>query len=358
MGLASSSAAREEEVHHRFAGDVYGAGRDIRIADADIEDAFAAGETVTLEAAIRETAHAAGRWVRIQGAVGRDVYAAGYSVDVTSAVTGDVTAAGYRVEIARSGSVGEDVLLAGQSVLVRGAVAGDATLMGNVVEIAAPITGSVEVRASQLRFADGARINGTLAYRTDNPVTIPAGVIPPERVVGEVVEREAQGPVGIMGWLIGGIVILVITLLFAALFGFVFPHMLQRTRETLAARPWRTLGLGLVATSALFGSLLVLAVSLIGIPLVPLIILAIPIALVAGYLTTAHAIGTGLARRLRESASGPAAFGAILLGLLVLWAVGLVPLLGWIVAVAAVVFGVGAWFSLAVTPRQPASMTA
>jgi hypothetical protein len=355
LTLTRSDAAQEEEAHHRFLGDVFWAGREIRLTDPDIEDVFAAGENVTLESAVRESVHAAGRNIRILGAVGQEVYAAGFDVDVSSAVTGDITAAGYNVELAAAGSAGEDILMAGQNVVIRGAVGGDAVLSGNIVEIAAPITGSVEVRARELRFAQGARIDGTLAYRTDNPVTIPAAVIPPERVVGEVVEREAQGPVGIMGWLVGGVVIIVLTLLFAALFGFLFPRTLQKTRATLAERPWRTLGLGVVATSALFGSLLVLAVSLIGIPLLPLVLIGIPLALVGGYLTAAHAIGSMLVARLRGRTSGPAAVGAILVGILVLWAVGLIPILGWVIAVAAVVIGLGAWFSLAIIPRAAAT---
>jgi hypothetical protein len=225
-------------------------------------------------------------------------------------------------------------------------------LAGETVEIAAPVSGSVRIHADTIRFGPNARIDGTLEYWSDTPVTVPANVIPAARVTAHEVEDDEGAPPGIGALIIGSLAFLLLLLILAALFAFLAPVSLARTREALAARPWRTLFLGVIATSALFGAILVLGASLIGIPLVPLIIICIPFALFAGYLTTAHAIGSLILRRRSLAATGLGALSGMALGILVLVLVGLIPLLGWVIAVTAVVLGLGTWFALLLAPRN------
>ena len=122
---------------------------------------------------------------------------------------------------------------------------------------------------------------------------------------------------------------LAVVLGLVALFAFVFRDRLAGTRAVIATRPWRDLLLGVIATSALFGSILVLAVSLIGIPLIPVVIVLAPFIILAGYLTTAHAIGAMVVKRARLLlGNGWAAFGAIVLGVVILSLVSAIPLRG------------------------------
>jgi hypothetical protein len=248
------------------------------------------------------------------------------------------------------------MLAAGRFIVLRGPVAGSVNVTARDVEIAGPISGSVEIRARQIRFGEGARIAGTLTYRSDRKIDVPASVIAPDRVTANVVARPS-GAALIARIVVGLIVFLGVMLVLTAIFAFVFKNRLARAREMLATHPWRDLFLGIVATSALFGSILVLAVSLIGIPLIPLIVLLTPFAILAGYLTSAYAVGAALLGRPRyATGSGAAAFGAILVGLIVLAIVSAIPLLGWVVAVLAVIIGIGAWFALIVTPQASAQI--
>jgi cytoskeletal protein CcmA (bactofilin family) len=354
--FAVPSAAQDRAAHHVFAGNLFAGGRDVRVTEADVETLFAAGGTVTIDAPVRGTAHAAGRYVRVHREVGQNLYAAGYDVEIAAPVRGDLIAAGYRVEIDSNSSVGKDMLAAGRFIVLRGPVAGSVNVTARDVEIAGPISGSVEIRARQIRFGEGARIAGTLTYRSDRKIDVPASVIAPDRVTANVVARPS-GAALIARIVVGLIVFLGVMLVLTAIFAFVFKNRLARAREMLATHPWRDLFLGIVATSALFGSILVLAVSLIGIPLIPLIVLLTPFAILAGYLTSAYAVGAALLGRPRyATGSGAAAFGAILVGLIVLAIVSAIPLLGWVVAVLAVIIGIGAWFALIVTPQASAQI--
>ena len=345
FGLSTPVLAQEDQVEHRFGGDFYGAGVEVRIDDAAVEDLYAAGETITVDSNVRESAHTAGRQVRVNRAVGGDLYAAGYAVDIGGAVGGDVTAAGDRVGVGDGGSVGEDVLLAGRFVLIHGPISGDANLAGETVEIAAPISGSVEIRASEIRFSDDARIGGTLAYWSPNEIEIPATVIPPGRVTSHLVDRMGPGEDSIVGALVGSLIFFIVV---GAIFALVFPRILMRAQAKFSERPWVCLLIGFAATSALLGAIVVFAASIIGIPLVPLILLALPFALLAGYFTSAYLLGHRVLRLFRvEADSGRlATLGAVLAGIVILLIIGLIPMLGWVIVVLATVLGIGALCAL------------
>lgn len=342
--MPSLAVAQDDEAEHRFAGDLYRAGADVHIDEGNIEDLYAAGETITVDTNVRESVHAAGRRIRLNRAIGDDVYVAGYAIDIGGAVQGDVTAAGYRVELGAAGSIGQDALLAGRSVYVRGAVAGDANLAGETVELSGPISGSVEIHASEIRFTDDARIDGTLTYWSPTTINVPATVIAPGRVTGHLIEDVSSRGGFVRGFVRGLLAGLLFLMLIGALFALLFPRTLTRAQSKLSAKPWSGLLLGAVAVSALFGAMVVLGASIIGIPLVLLVALAVPFILMVGYLTAAYVLGhlaLGLIRvKLVEGRL--AALGSVLVGLVLLLIIGLIPILGWIVLVFATLFGIGA----------------
>lgn len=347
IGCAPARNDTSDTGAHSSFGNMFASGGDVHVTGESMKDLYAAGGTVTVDADMVESAHIVGRTVRVNRAVGEDVYAAGYEVDIEAPVGEDVNAAGYRVEIGRNASVRGDVLARGRTIFLRGPVAGNVSLSGDTVEIAAPISGSAEIRAREIRFGDGARIDGTLSYSSREPLNIPANVITPDRVTANALPAD-------MGVFIGNVLTIVVSLIvlgLAAVFAYVFRDRLAGTRAVIASRPWGDLLFGIIATSALIGSVVVLTMSLIGIPLIPLVVFATPFVVLGGYLTTAHAIGSVVIRRARLLPGNFwAAFGAILLGAIVLGLAMAIPLVGWVIAVLAVVVGVGAWLALLVWP--------
>jgi hypothetical protein len=247
------------------------------------------------------------------------------------------------------------VLARGRTIFLRGPVAGNVSLSGDTVEIAAPISGSAEIRAREIRFGEGARIDGTLNLSSREPVNVPANVIASDRVTANVLPAD-------MGAFIGTLLAVVFSLILlglAAVFAYLLSDRLAGTRLVIASRPWGDLLFGIIATSALFGSIVVLTMSLIGIPLIPLVVIATPFVILAGYFTTAHAIGSVVIRRARLLPGNFwAAFGAIVLGAVVLALAMAIPLIGWVIAVLAVVVGIGAWLALLVWPARRGDVAA
>jgi hypothetical protein len=124
----------------------------------------------------------------------------------------------------------------------------------------------------------------------------------------------------------------------------------------VAFRPFRTLGLGFLALSALVGSAVIVALTIVGLLLVPAVVVATVLVGFAGDVIAVYMLGAGLTEwwRRRE----PARFGeravAALVGAVVAGLIVLVPFLGWLFMLAAVLVGTGALARAAFGPRLPA----
>ena len=338
-----------DSVQHRFSDDLYAAGEDILVGGAGLQHVYAGGRTVAVKAEVSRSVHAAGRNVTIAGAVGDNAYAAGYRVELAGKVGGDAMAAGYRVELSESGAVAGDLTAAARRVLVRGPVGGDASLAGEIVEIAAPIGGSVQIRAEQIRFVDGARIDGTLVLWSEQPIEVPASVAPADRVQTHKVEAPEPAAPSVMPKLLlaGGGAILFVLVALAAGLAWAAPSGLEQARLAVRDRPGRTTLVGLIALAALLGSVPVAAITLVGLLLLPVLAIVVPVLLALGYLTGAYGVGrTVIALTGADPRPGRlVAFAGIVLGIIVLALLQLIPLIGWWLGLVVLVAGLGAWFA-------------
>ena len=97
---------------------------------------------------------------------------------------------------------------------------------------------------------------------------------------------------------------------------------------------WGILGIILIVPLAVM-----LAISIIGIALIPLEILAVFLATLIGYIAVAIIIGKKLLTALNKD--NPAVILSAILCILILWLIGLIPIFGGIVKVIAVIIGFG-----------------
>ena len=346
--LAGPALADEpDSFQHRFSDDLFAAGEDIRVGEPGLQHVDAGGRNVSIKTEVSRSVHAAGRNVTIAGTIGDNAYAAGYRVELAGKVGGDAMAAGYRVEISESGAVAGDLTAAGQRVVVRGPVGGDASLAGEIVEIAAPISGSVQIRAERIRFTDGARIDGTLVLWSEEPIEVPESVAPAGRVQAHKADApEPTVPAVVPKVLLAsGGAILFVLLALAAVLAWTAPAGLEQARLAVRDRPGRTMLVGLIALAALLGSVPVAAITIVGLLLLPVLAIALPVLLALGYLTGAYGVGrTAIALTGADPRPGwLAAFGGIVLGVVVLALLQLIPLIGWWLGLVALVAGLGAW---------------
>ena len=359
--LSAAPAAAQETEAFALGGDVFRAGGTAVHEAEGADDVFLAGETVRLGAEIGGSAHLAGRRVEIAGAVGQDVYAAGQEVSLGAPVAGDATLAGYDLQV--TGEVGESLRATAATVRVAAPVGGPALLAGESVTLDAPIAGDVALMAETLQFGEAAAIGGRLVLYGDEDrlAAVPARVVPLERIELRTPEDRGGPPIAVgppsIAMAAGGFLASVAVLaLLAWLAAVIAPVGVEVMRDRVSLRPFRTLGLGFVALSALVGAAVVIALTIIGLVVAPVVLLAAMLLGFAGWVVAVYMIGSALweaMRRGEPDTLGERALAA-LLGAAVASVIFLVPFLGWLLMLCAVLVGMGALTSVALSRRTTA----
>lgn len=355
--LAAPTSAQDNTSSFQLGGDLFvtdpsgpvDAGRDV----------FAVGAAPVLSGSVAEDAHAVGFSVEVHADTLGDLYAAGGSVSVRGSVGSDLSATGGTVRTHASSTTQGNARLTGGSITIDGPVNGALMASGGDLFLNAPVGGDVRLSAGRIRFGPNAEVTGRLTYATSEPIDIPDSVADPTRVTFQQLDYSdfmdgpdgdwdwpdspemELGPVAAMGALAATIGSF---LLVGAIFLAFTPNLVSRMRKGILARPGKTALSGLIGLSLLIGSVPILLMTLVGIPLVPIAILAVLIVWYLGYVLGAYSLGMGIARSL-----GMAEDPSIGMRLLVLAVVALVaallnfiPFLGWLVNLGIVFLGVGA----------------
>ena len=350
-------ALTQAEAADVVGGDVFDAGADAIITGSPARDAFAAGFSATLDGTIAGDGHAAGFDVDLGGSVGADLYAAGASVSVASSVGEDLTASGFSVRLRASGSVEGNARLMGGSVRVDGPVGGSLMATGGTIALNAPVGGDVRMTAGDIDFGDDARIGGTLVYAAPEEIDIPESVIAADRV-RYVQITSFEGFDGLrdmmedrqrMFWpsffAIAGafVVTLAFLIVVAAVFMAFLPRRVDQAFGLANGKPGLSLLAGFLAMALLFGLVPVSAMTLIGVPFVPIVVLLIAASWIAAYLLGAYTASMRLAGAFGVDASSNVAKLVVLtVGLIVLAILNFVPFIGWLINFAIMLLGLGA----------------
>jgi cytoskeletal protein CcmA (bactofilin family) len=332
--------------------DLFISGRSVRIDGRVRGDVYAFAKTITVTGVIDGDLFAAGAQVVVDGQVQGNVRAAGATLQVNGTVGQNVLGAGQLLQLGSGGHVAGNLIGAGETVSLAGDVNGTVTGTGQSFDLQGTIGKKAELTLDSLTLGPRAHIGGTLTYYADHEVTIP-----PERVTGGVtfvpVQREHSAPEHVPAgqrfnalgnffsliWLAG-----------CALIGLVllrlFPRFAAEFLGVLETRPLPSLGLGVLALIGTIPIAIVMAVTIIGLPVALLLGAGYFTGLLVGWLFLALATGSILIGLLRKGHPWHPSW-AFLLGLLVLYVATRLPIVGALVTFIGLSFGLGTFlFSL------------
>jgi cytoskeletal protein CcmA (bactofilin family) len=342
----------------------------VRVDQPVAGDLITAGGNIDLEAEVKGDAVAAGGHLRIAAPVGQNVYAAGGRVVIDAAVGRNVRAAGGQVDLGPKAVVAGNVTVAGGQVSLRGAVKGAVSANGGRVTIDGPVDGDVDSNAGSLRLGPNARIGGLLRYRSGDEIVLD----PAAQVAGGVQRlalpgRSASASAGAGAlegrrersrWLGPGWFWTLGLMALAAALVAAMPASSRRAGEVWRTRFGWSLLWGFVALVCIPVAVLILLISIVGIPIALLAILLYGALLIVGYAASGIALGQwGLVRWRADMLDRKAwRIGSAVAALLVLALLGRVPFVGGFVALLAVITGIGSIAQLLMPsktgPVQPA----
>jgi cytoskeletal protein CcmA (bactofilin family) len=350
--VGTAAAAGPVEIQRRVGSDTFVVGGSVRVDQPVSGDLFAAGGTVDIEAPVAGDAMLAGGNLRVGAAVERGVFAAGGRLVIDAPIGRNLRVGGGQIEIGPKAAVAGNVTVGGGNVALRGPVKGSVTVGGGRVLIDAAIDGDVDVNAGKVTLGPNARLGGALRYRSrDELVRDPAAQVAgatehsvrPDRSTDRRYAREREGrrhggwaaPSWI--WTLG--LMAIATVLVAAL-----PGAAQRVADAWRQRFGWSLLWGFIALVCVPIAVLILLVTIIGIPLALLALLLYGVLLLVGYVASGVALGQWVLSRAMPASAGATGWRivAALLGVLVVGLLASIPFIGGFIALLAVLAGMGA----------------
>lgn len=329
---------KEEVVEH----DIFVTGERVELSGTVNGDAYVAGADILIDGTVDGDVLVFGGNVRITGEVTQDIRVIGGTVVIGAQVGRNVSAIGGEVEIMESAQVEGSVASAGGVITIAGPVVGNITAGAGQLTISSEISGDVNAAVEELRFTSSAAIEGDVTYHSKEEAAMSDGA-----VIGGMVTRKTPPIHGassqswkeaFLGIAIAGKVLSVFS---AVLIGMLmlrfYPHYMARMARTVEKRTWPSVGIGLVTLIVVPILTVMLTVTLIGLPL-GLILLAF------------YAIGIYLAKiffmvllghvLVRHKKANP--YVSLLVGGVVYGVLTLIPFVGAVIALFALLTGLGA----------------
>ncbi len=248
---------------------------------------------------------------------------------------------------------GNLAVLGGTATLEAGSqVNGDAALMGGTLDINGTITGNVSTLGGTLFLGDNAVVMGDVTMMGGTLHRSAGAQINGSLVNGGFQPFEFNFPTRPLGWvsnilapignILAGLFFSILMAALAILVGLLWPRPTERVANSLTGQPAITGGLGLLTAIVAPALLVMLAITILLIPLSLLGFVVLGIAFLFGWIALGLAIGNKIVTLFKQAWNPAltAGLGTLVLGL-VAAGIGWIPCVGWMVPVIAALLGLG-----------------
>jgi hypothetical protein len=230
-----------------------------------------------------------------------------------------------------SGMKVRNVVAIGGQITVDGTVDNNVVAIGGSVVLAkkAVVGGSVTALGGVIVSARDAQVGGSMMEINSSNLY---------ETLAAAMSAEWEG----WSWIFAVIslaiflVILVVALLVVAL----LPKPVRIVAEAIRENTFKVVLCGLLGLVLIAPLALLLTISVVGIALIPLEVIIVVASVLLGFIAVGQLIGGMVLRLLKRP--NPATVRATFWGLIVLWLVGWIPYIGWMVKAVAIVLGLGA----------------
>lgn len=318
--------------------DLIAFGRQVNIRGRIAGDVIAFAQMVNIEGEIGGTVIAGASIVNLSVKSCRSAWLGGSTVQLTGAIAHNALIFGQTLFADKNAQIGNDLIAFGKQFNMSGEARGQ--VKGGVAEFfMIGKAGSVDINADQTQVTPTAEISGDFIVRGDNEPKIGPGA----KIGGETRFVKGEAPVKKSGR--PGFPLFRVYLLFASLVAGVAvilssARQTRRIMATLVKSPWKTIGFGFVCVFAVPVAVIFVIAMLVTIPVA---LYAIFMYLTVLYLASVFAglaVGEQILRLFKKEGT-VSLYLSLLVGSVILFITGFVPVLGFIVGGAALIAGSG-----------------
>jgi len=324
------------------------------------DDLIVFSQTVTIEGTVNGDVYAVARDVTVNGEVsgsifsggatvavrnGRTIWAMGGDVKVTGAVDNNVILFGGKLLIGENARIGKDVRVYGGKFTMEGEIGGD--LKGGVGNfVMTGKSGDIDIRSDEVKIESGAEIAGDLVVRGGKePVIEEEATISGEVTLKKVEKGDEKAFIALAPFIAFFVSFMRIVMLIAKIIvGIIIialsKRFVRQIMDTLITKPWKSLGWGFLGIIVIPVAIVILFVVLIGYPLA---IFGTFNYLILFYLTPIFVglvVGEKIIQLFKKEGE-ISLYLSFIVGIVVLFVLGLIPILGFIIKLFVLLFGVG-----------------
>ena len=332
-------------------------------------DVVAGAGQITIDGLVEGDVIAAGGQVNINGEVTGDIRVAGGNITLNGKVGKNVNVFGGTVAIDRDADIGGSVLYGAGLLTLNGKVARDIYGGAGTININGEIGRRATIfsegsgDAATIQVGSAAKIGDGIRYAADRDIMISAGA----QVQGEVRRFAAQLTEKTSAGIDAARVVKILIKLFRAWlvglgFIYLFKNHLDSWTSGLAQQPWKALGWGFAVLFLGPIALLIVSLSVIGIPLAMIMFALWLIVIYLGHIMVGLTVGrlifarTGKAATKKEKQIDwrwPMMVGVGLLVILMS-----IPIVGMVVSLFSIMFGTGIlWMNIMATLKSDGGTT-
>jgi cytoskeletal protein CcmA (bactofilin family) len=321
-------------------------GADTAMVSSDINgDLIIGANTAQINGRIAGDLWVGAGTVTVNNRVAGDVRIGAGEAVINGVVDDDVIVGSGKLTIGEKAIIKGDLVVGSGSVVVYGKIYGNARIAGGAVTLKANINGDVMVKTdNHLTILPGTKIGGELSYwaPTENPDFSKFALA----VKYHPAARRSRAPmISAFMWMVPAVTLGLLLWKFVCLFLlgtiliWLMPKLLPRVVAVIKKDYWKVFWQGLIFIIGAPALLLVLALTIVGLPLAFVGGLLYILALLIGGIAAAALVGSWLIKKSDKTVRRQ--LGALAAGLVVLELLVIIPLVGCLAIWVLMVIGVG-----------------
>lgn len=328
-------------------GNLFVAGATVTIDNHVTGDVICAGQNININAPVDGDVICAGQNININAPINGSVRIAASSINVSNKIGHNLMAAGASILLNKQASVGWDTLTAAATTDLQGKVAGNFLGAGSSITIAGSIDKDVHLRLDNnqknqpalLTITKAAIIGGSVNYASKDQAQVASGA----KIAGAVtqlpitsyqprVRPTAFEPFGILYSIITTIIV-------ALVLAKIWPKKIANLTD-LTTDTWSQLGWGLLWLVVTPIIAMIVAFTIIGIPLALIALVLWLIAIYTSKIIASVVVGKYIFEKLFNYKTY-SIYTAIFFGIAISCLIFAIPFLGWLLYLLAIIWGMG-----------------
>ncbi|MBU0732095.1 hypothetical protein KKC88_04405 [Patescibacteria group bacterium] len=319
-------------------------GETVNVTGTYDNDVIVAGNNITIDAVVDGDVLAMGGTVTIRGRVEGNIRVMGGTVNIEGEVAKNATVSGGWINVANTAKIGKDAMFWGGTVNIDGEITGSLFGGAGTVTLDGIIGGNVDVEVGSLNVGSKANVTGDLKYNAGQDASISSSAtingetikVDPATATddADTVKKDDSNLSKQIGW---KLVWWVSNLLLGLLLIYAFPKCVKGTGKAMFAKAGHSFLWGLLVLFVTPIVLLILMVTVIGIPISIIGFIAYGI----GIYLASIVLGIALGNKILPKMENPIL--PMVIGVTIIYILGLIPFLGGLVGFVAALWVLGAW---------------